>query len=115
MKYGIDERDSMLTRENFFAAWAKPKDGNKGKKGNKKVETDEMAVDEPTKEVGSEVKDVEMDIHQQSQGGPKSKLTGRSSSITKLPIFRFQRKGIGLSHTQKPNKPKSNEKAMDLN
>ena len=93
----------MLTRENFFSMWAKPKEW-KGKKEPKKT-GEEMVVDEAVSEdKNSEVKTEEMtdvaEIATQSDrtsvAGSSLRLNGRGSRTVELPIFAFQRKGIGV-------------------
>jgi hypothetical protein len=111
VKHGIDERDSMLTRENFFAAWAKPKVSFKGEKTANQAQPDEMVVDTPAMEskvAETTAKDDGMGVTEtQSQAIlGTTRLTGRGSRTIELPIFPFQRKGIGAVGTNKPYKLK---------
>ena len=103
----------MLTRENFFSTWAKPKEW-KGKKGPKKT-GEEMVVDEAfSQDQKGEIKTEEMmdvaEIATQNDrtnvAGSSLRFDGRGSRRVDLPIFAFQRKGIGARSSKPHYKPK---------
>jgi hypothetical protein len=100
VKFGIDERDSMLARQLFKQSWANPKTQEK----TKDTPSDEMVVDRPH---ASDTKvDLEPEMYRVdaaksitdnvSSGVPLSrKGETRSSKSYTMPIFAFQRQGIG--------------------
>jgi hypothetical protein len=99
VKFGIDERDSMLTRQTFKQSWANPK----GQEKIRDMLSDEMAVDhthasdtkenlEPEMQRIDAAKSITDNV---SSGVPLSrKGETRSSKSYTMPIFAFQRRGI---------------------
>jgi hypothetical protein len=124
VKFGIDKRDSMLTRENFKDTWARTKPEEK-KKGVGKTDGDEMRVDMPP--MNGSLKQNE-DRHDTGMGGVDETTTavektaeegrnGKSKLETrmKMPIFAFQRRGIGAVKSNVPRqKPKLKNKQDSL-
>ena len=98
----------MLTRENFKDTWARPKPDEKKKAG--KTDGDEMSVDIPPKNKSWKKNE---DTHDTEMGGvvesavderttviekkAEEGRNGKSKSETwrKMPVFAFQRRGIG--------------------
>ena len=112
----------MLTKEKFFSMWAKPKD-RKGQKGQKKPGQCEMEIDaaENVNEGGKKKTDERTDVveacNEASRTGANTgtiRLNGRGSRSVELPIFAFQRKGIGVAKHKQYHKPTSKgEKQKD--
>jgi hypothetical protein len=114
VKFGIDNRESMLTRENFKDTWARPK-----LEDNKRREGEGMDVDvSPVK--GSNMKhrenhDAEMGDAQMTdmvEGSVDERTMEverkeeirngnlKSQTSMKMPIFKFQRHGIGAVNSK---------------
>ena len=100
VKFGIDERDSMLARQTFKDSWANPKVQEK----TKDIPSDEMPVDRPHASGTKEYPEPKMHrvdatksiTDKVSLGVPlSSKAETRSSKSYTMPIFAFQRRGIG--------------------
>jgi hypothetical protein len=113
VKFGIDERDSMLVRQTFKQSWANPKVQGKAKV----VQSDEMAIDTP---IATERKE---DLKKQIQRGDTTKVIAgngtsgipldrragmRSSKPYTMPIFAFQRRGIGLESVKSKSHKEKN-------
>jgi hypothetical protein len=118
VKFGIDKRDSMLTRENFKDTWARPKPEDKKKVG--KADGEEMSVDVPPKynedndaEMGGVVENSVDEGTMEVETGKARNRKVKSDMARKMPVFAFQRRGIGavkskLPHQKSKPKNKSN-------
>jgi hypothetical protein len=114
VKYGIDERESMLTRENFVT-WTKPKEGWQ-KNDKKPADSEDVAMGEGEGEkdddvAGTEVKDPKKDVTENPQASAKTALSGLGSRPVELPIYRFQKKGIGVSNKNQKSRGKFRDKS----
>jgi hypothetical protein len=122
VKFGIDKRDSMLTRENFKDTWARPKPEDKRKSG--KADGEEMSVDVPPMNSGSkhnEDNDAEMggvvdnsldERTMEIEKGEVRNQKSKSDMTRKMPVFAFQRRGIGAVKSKQNPKPKNTSKNL---
>ena len=120
MKFGIDKRDSMLTRENFKDTWGRPKPEDKKKSGKEIGE--EMSVDVAPlngSRKKEDVRDAEMGgvvensvdngTMEVEKKGDVRNSKSKSEISRKMPVFAFQRRGIGAVKSKSPHqksKPK---------
>ena len=126
MKFGIDKRDSMLTRENFKDTWARPKPEDKTRAG--KADGEDMNVDvlpmNSSSKQNEDSQDAEMggvmenSVDEGTMDVEKKKGEGRdrkskSDMARKMPVFAFQRRGIGAVKSKFPHqKPKPKNKSI---
>jgi hypothetical protein len=113
----------MLTRENFKDTWARPKPEDKRKAG--KADGEEMSVDVPPMNSSSKHNE---DSHDAEMGGvvensvdegtmEVEKGEGRNRKVKsdmarKMPVFAFQRRGIGAVKSKQKPKPKNKSKNL---
>jgi hypothetical protein len=98
VKFGIDNRESMLTRETFQETWAKPKQNTPVDVSGEKMVVDSTAP-RTTSNEGEEMAGIETrldgDEKAVDDGVAMEKLKAGSSKRA-LPIFPFQRRGIDI-------------------
>jgi hypothetical protein len=114
----------MLTRENFKDTWARPKPEDKKKAG--KANGEEMSVDVPPMKgrskhneyshdaemggvVENSVDEGTMEVEKKGEGMNRKV---KSDMARKMPVFAFQRRGIGAVKSKQKPKPKNTSKNL---
>jgi hypothetical protein len=115
VKFGIDGRDSMLTRENFRDTWARPRADKR--KANSRPE--DMVIDQNNTEIKEDTPGMELEIEGAKETPSEDVVTDATVDMNgkenkrpwqkrKMPIFTFQRNGIGVVNAnwqhQKPRR-----------
>jgi len=96
VKFGLDNRDSMLTRENFKDTWARPKPGDSP---HKSAWQEKLAVAMPPS-TSKEPNGMEEVLQPEGErmvedGVVQEELVKRIKAPCRMPVFKFQRQGIG--------------------
>jgi len=96
VKFGLDNRDSMLTRENFKDTWARPKPGDDS---HKSAWQEKMAVDTPpsTSKQPEPTKGMDRVLRPEAERMAEDGVVqGEMMKVPcRMPVFKFQRQGIG--------------------
>lgn len=102
MKFGIDQRDSMLTRENFRNTWGRSKaNKNKAQSGPEDmvIDRNNTVTKDDVPEMDVEVEGVKEtsagDVAMEATANVNGKESNRQWRKRKMPIYAFQRTGIG--------------------